>query len=176
MLGSLLELIGKMDPMDKRSRLMAAILILVGLWTFIAPTITTDPPVLGRGRWSPFDILTQINDRSLPTHTEISSGTTEVEIYFVAVYFLLLLALVFVTFLPSTKGLIVVGLYNALLSSSGTAHRFGPSDLWYLFYGSRAPGVGHVYVGEHRLMLVAINLLLVGMACLNRRTEGSQPL
>jgi hypothetical protein len=43
--------------LDTRRRVQAFLVILIGLATFVAPLISTDPPVLGQTKWSPLGIL-----------------------------------------------------------------------------------------------------------------------
>lgn len=161
--GKLLELLpDNMGFLDRRRRLLAVPLVALGLCSFVVPTITTDPPVLTRVRWSPLDILTQIHEGALPTHTGDELAIAGVEGYFVESYLLLLFALLTVTVLPSRKVLVVIALLNALISSA-TDSRYGPSDFWSLFYGSLSSGFGQVHLGQHKLMLFAVNLLLLGI-------------
>ena len=147
---------------------MAIIVIFTGLWTFFAPAITTDPPVLGRAAWSPLDILTQIHDGELPIHTENDFEVAGVEIHFVGAYLLLLLALLTVTFFPLAKLLAVFALLGALFGV-GTDSRYGPNDFVCMFYGSLNSRIGHVHLGQHKLMLLAVNLLLLGIVFLPDR-------
>jgi hypothetical protein len=151
-----------MGLLGRRRRLIAIALIAIGLSTFVAPTITTDPAVLARVQWCPFDILTRIHEGSLPTHTGDELGIAGVVGYFVESYLLLLFALLTVTFLPSRKVLMVIALLNAVIGSA-TDSRYGPGDFWRLFYGSLNSGFGQVHLGQHKLMLLAVNLLLLGV-------------
>jgi hypothetical protein len=151
-----------MGFLDRRRRLLAVPLVALGLCTFVVPTITTDPPVLTRVRWSPLDILTQIHKGAVPTRSGDASGIDGVQFYFAASYLLLLFALLTITVLPSRKVLVVIALLNALISSA-TGSRHGPSDFWTLFYGSLNPGFGQVHLGQHMLLLFAVNLLLLGI-------------
>jgi hypothetical protein len=94
-----------LKPLGGRRRLMAFFIVLLGLWTFVAPTISTDPPVLSRAVWSPREILTEIHAGTLPVrHYENEPWWMDsVTIYFAAVYFLLSLALLTITLFPSPK-------------------------------------------------------------------------
>ncbi len=137
-----------------RRRLLAFLVILIGLGTFFAPTMTTEPPAFGHSHWSPLEVLTQI-------HAEAPNSPENLmlyyfEIYFAASYLLLLLALLNVTFFPS-PGLLVAfasfGVLNCIFRSNSSS----PFNAWTTLFGS-----GFHY-GQHQLMLLIVNLLILGI-------------
>jgi hypothetical protein len=156
-------------PLSSRYWLIALVLILVGLGTFVAPMFTTDPPVLSRAHWSPLDILTQMQAGTLPVsnyHHREPWGMDPVTIDFVLQYVPLLVALLAVVALPSTNLLRGVATWGVLFWWRGI-------KVWefeLLFYTSPTRfDLFDKYRRVHSsqpLMLAIINLLLLGITFL----------
>jgi hypothetical protein len=70
-------------PMGRRRRALALLAVVAGLLTFFLPLVTTDPAVMGRSRWSPWNISWQIYEGNLPPSIPFMAT---------AVYLLLVLA------------------------------------------------------------------------------------
>ena len=70
------------DPTPKRlgarSRQLTLIMVMVGLCSFVAPLIVTEPPVSGRTYWSPYEIFMGVTGNSLPAAVILNAeGTRE---------------------------------------------------------------------------------------------------
>src|SRR5438445_12823706 len=55
-----------MESMGRRQRSFAFLIVVGGILTFFLPLVTTDPPVMGRTRWSEWNIACQAQAGNLP--------------------------------------------------------------------------------------------------------------
>ena len=54
------------SPLGPKRRTVAILVVMLGILTFFLPLISTQPPVLHRSHWSPFDIVRQMYLGHLP--------------------------------------------------------------------------------------------------------------
>lgn len=83
---------------------------ILGLLTFFVPLIRADPPVGGKGHWSPLDVALY-----LPLGINLETPFLLLQIPFALVYLLLLLAIAALCFFPSRAGLIGISGYGIYL-------------------------------------------------------------
>lgn len=148
-----------MKKLANAHRAGAVVLILIGLLSFLEPLITTKPPVMGRTRWSPLDLVRQLQHGGL--HGNVPSTVVVPSITFGLPYLLMLLALASLCFFPSPKLLAWSGVIGAI--ASALAFRFGDMDLERLFYGKccSMPGpVRHVELASVLLIVMLVLTLL----------------
>lgn len=59
-------LFGEGAPLGRRRTLLLLLIVSAGLLTFFVPLITTSPAVLGKERWSIFDVAWHVGQKELP--------------------------------------------------------------------------------------------------------------
>jgi hypothetical protein len=116
-----------------RRRLLAITILGIGLLTFFAPLITTQPPVLGKTRWSMFDIVSNVYSGDFfPSRAQIVSFPIAVPI----AYLLISCSLLVVCFFRSQGALPAIAVAGMLLAVRAWYWERG--DFQLMFYG--APG------------------------------------
>jgi len=151
--------------MSRRRRLMALMVTLMGLATFVTPLVQTDSEVLGRTRWSPLQVALAVHAGTLPgdhllLQPEIAFRSIEALLGLGIVYCLLSLVVAAIGVFPSAR---FVGSASAI----GVAvilgeWRFRYADLQDSIYGASSSFVSghHVHAGILCLVLLGVQLLL----------------
>jgi len=101
-------------PLGRRRRSLSFLAIAAGLLTFFLPLVTTDPAVMGRSRWSAWNISWQIYGGNLPLKPE--NLLSSIPAMATAVYLLLVFAFIALCLFPSRDGLTktaIVGLFTS---------------------------------------------------------------
>jgi hypothetical protein len=111
------------EPLGGRRRSLAFLAVTAGLLTFFLPLVTTDSDVMGRSRWSPWDISWQIYEGNLPR---------SIPIRVMLVYLILVFALGTLCLSPSRLGLARIAVFGLLASCFWRGDRI---DFELLFYG-----------------------------------------
>jgi len=153
--------------------LLALTVIVVGILTFFAPIVSTDPPVMQTTQWSPFTIVRQMYLGKLPQPTCERCGEPAVRsllalpVLVMAVYALMLLALFPLCF-SDAQALANIGLIGALLSLGTYTHFATKWEFEETFYGqpqSLAPSSnGPVFYGLLTIAMFAVMGALVFIA------------
>jgi hypothetical protein len=102
-----------MRHIGNRRRIVAIILITMGVVSFFAPLIVTNPPVVNRVRWSLLDIAQGFHDGRLPRDAD-SSGFWILAMHFGLIYLLLIFAAASLCFFRSRPMLMWTGVFGAV--------------------------------------------------------------
>jgi hypothetical protein len=87
--------------MGRRKRSFAFLIVVGGILTFFLPLVTTDPPVMGRTRWSAWNLACQLQAGNLPPvrhYSERNEFSLSIPLMATAIYLLLMVALVALCF------------------------------------------------------------------------------
>jgi hypothetical protein len=159
-----------------RRKLLALIVIAVGMLTFFLPLVTTNPAVLGKTQWSGFDILSHVYQRELlPSRVELVLFPG----YFAIVYLLMVFALFVVYFFQSQRALVhiaVVGIILALHSWGWDKGNFEITFYRNYPFNELPPG-RHVAFGQLILALIAVMgvlLLIVSSEALDAEPSAKR--
>lgn len=156
--------------MSGRQRFMALIITLIGLASFSLPTVATNPAVLHRSLWSPWEIVRQIQTGALPAAALAPTGLSPAELVsrygylvfygFLVGYLALLIVLAGIALLPSAKMI----LWSAGLGMAATLAdtMFGYPSYQNAIYGESAAGA--IHAGTQTLILMAVLGLLMVIA------------
>src|SRR2546428_9130536 len=85
-----------MESMGRRKRSFAFLIVVGGILTFFLPLVTTDPPVMGRTRWSAWNLACQVQAGNLPPvrhYSERNEFLLSIPLMAAAIYMLLVVAL-----------------------------------------------------------------------------------
>jgi hypothetical protein len=129
--------------------------------TFFEPLIATNPPVMGRTRWSVLDVVLKVRDGKLPVVVN-SFLFLDLSILITLIYLFLLLALVAVCLLPIQRLLGVISAVGGAIVY--TAWQWGRMPLEMMFYGHWGVGDWPAKFGPLMLTLLAVMLVLVFIA------------
>ena len=114
--------------LGKHRRQMVLIMAFIGLLTSISPLIKTDPEVLGRTQWSPFQIAVELHKGALPVY--LVPGSKPIGLWmdalmgFGAVYVLLLVIASAALFFPRSRLVAVAAALGAGSALGGIKFRF----------------------------------------------------
>lgn len=152
------------QTMGRRRVSLAFLAIVSGLMTFFVPLVTTDPPVLGRGHWSPWDIFSAITIGELPIKRD--DLLSSLPIMATAIYVLLIIALVALGFSRSPRILARVAAVGCFTSWFWRGDRISLEEMFYGdFSYHRFSLVRHVGFGGLTLCLLGVmgSLLFIAM-------------
>jgi len=133
-------------PLGRRRRSLAFLAVAAGLLTFFLPLVTTDPAVMGRSHWSPWNISWQIYEGSLPPSIPLMAT---------AAYLLLLFAFGALCLDSSRDVLAKIAVFGLFTSWLWRGDR---SSFELLFYGKvsyhNLSLVRHVGLGDLTIVLL----------------------
>ena len=152
-------LYGEGSPLGRRRRSILLIIIAVGILTFFAPLITTDPPVLGRTQWSVFELSLHVYQRELPPSRQWAIDPVMLPPDPVVLYSLLLCLLAILRFPGLHRHLAAIAVIGIFVN--GEMWKFQGVDFERTFYGhaSYDPNLSlsrHVGFGQLVLALLAV--------------------
>ena len=148
-------------------KIAAMALIMIGLFSFLAPLVVTDPPVMGRSRWSLLDIVHGYQGGKLPRDAD-NIGFWILALHFGAIYLLLILAGTALYSFPGQQLLMWIGLIGAIITLEMLRQELEFKALFYghpMSYGVHASG--HVrYAGIASLLFTAMVVIFFSPAIL----------
>ena len=154
-----------MTRLGKRRRQIAIVLVVVGLFSALAPTIETQPPVMGRSYWSILEVARTAAEGGLPDGRDIPDLIGALAPFAIA-YLLLIFALALLCLFPDYRLLGRVAMFGIVACTLGlreVTHDPGSRRLFYGVWYSRADSVNYwelVLI----LFVVMMALLLISVA------------
>jgi hypothetical protein len=116
-------------PLGKRRKSLAFLVIAAGLLTFFLPLVTTNPPVVGRSRWSACSILWQIYEGNLPLKSE--NLLSSIPVMATVVYLLLVFGFVALCLSASRDGLAIIAIFGFFTTMFWRGDRNSFEELFY---------------------------------------------
>ena len=146
-------------------KIAAAALIAIGLVTFLEPMISTDPPTIGRARWSLMDIANSSYEGQLPRDAD-NTNLWILSAHFGLIYVLLIVSAASLCFFPLQRLLLWAGVIGAITALETL--RWG-QEMKSLFYGNPMLYGGHTsgrvnYGGLTSLLFIAMVLIFFSAA------------
>src|SRR2546426_4281376 len=123
-----------MESMDRRKRSFAFLIVVGGILTFFLPLVTTDPPVMGRTRWSGWNIACQVQAGNLPPvrhYSERNEFLLSIPWMAAAIYLLLVVALIALCFSCSPELLAKIAVGGCFTGSFWSVDRFRFEEMFY---------------------------------------------
>src|SRR5438552_8821609 len=90
-----------MESMGRRKRSFAFLIVVGGILRFFLRLVTTDPPVMGRTRWSGWNIACQVQAGNMPPvrhYSERNEFLLSIPLMAATIYLLLVVALIALCF------------------------------------------------------------------------------
>ena len=129
------------EPLGKNRKRLALLMIAIGIYTFFAPMVVVDPPILNRTEWSALDIVLNVYDGRLP----VPGGSFDDGLLQIALIYVLMILAVAVLYVPgSRRALLAISAIGFAISSlakfwNSTFHRtfgyYGHMQEWHMSRG-----------------------------------------
>ena len=163
--------------LSRRGKSWALVVIVAGLLTFFAPLIRTDSPVLGKTRWSVFDVTGHLAAGDLPPAPRRPSDPVDLYLYLAlnlySVYLLWLYAAgaVLLSLSSLSRKLTVAGCAGIFIAAAAWHWERGTFE--EILYGGRSYHnfrlVRHVGFGQ---LILTIAVVMGVLVCIARDTDS----
>ena len=150
--------------MGRRKRSFAFLIVVGGILTFFLPLVTTDPPVMGRTRWSGWNIACQVQAGNLPPvrhYSERNEFLLSIPLMAAAIYLLLVVALIALCFSCSPEVLAKIAVVGWFTSWFWRGDRISFEEMFYGDWSYHNFSlVRHVGFGQLTIVLLGVMLAL----------------
>ncbi len=130
-----------MKPLGRNRRVLALLIIAIGVYSFFTTMVVVEPPIVNLARWSALDITLRVYDGRLPAP---GGGFDEGLLEIAFIYVLMMLAVAALCVPGRPRALLVIssiGFVPSLLAKfwDGTFHRlfgyYGHIQQWHMTRG-----------------------------------------
>jgi len=150
--------------MGRRKRSFAFLIVVGGILTFFRPLVTTDPPVIGRTRWSAWNLACQLQAGNLPPvrhYSERNEFLLSIPLMAAAIYLLLVFALIALCFSCSPEVRTKIAVLGWFTSWFWRGDRISFEEMFYGdFSYQNFSLVRHVGFGQLTIVLLGVMLAL----------------
>ncbi len=165
----------QMKYLSRKRRLAVLVLLTLGISTFFAPLIVTDPPVEGSTQWSVFDLLrwSMLPDSHNPPHVRGDRsfhGFWNTWIQFGSIYPIMIITLVGLGAFPLQGFVTAMGITGSITSFANLqTNIIGNPDIQIMLY--RDPRIGRVSCGGLWAVLLTV-MVIVTLISWSDNPEG----
>jgi hypothetical protein len=148
--------------MGRRKRSFALAIVVGGILTFFLPLVTADPPVMGRTRWSAWNIACQIQAGNLPPVRHYPNEfLLSIPLMAAGIYLLLVVALIALCFSCSPEVLAKIAVVGWCTSWFWSGDRMSFEEMFYGDWSYHNFSlVRHVGFGQLTIVLLGVMLAL----------------
>ncbi len=146
-----------MKRLGKKRRGIGIVLIFISAFVFTVPLITITPLVMGRARWSVWNIAMAVRDGELPL--VMNSFFWDITVEFGSIFLVLLLDSIVIVLFPSQK---LLGIMSAIgVVVTYTSWQFASIPLETMFYGNLLVSSDRVRPASLYIALLLVMLALM---------------